>query len=208
MIRSWRWCQRTFRGVRLHSPPTRRPVSRRVQTTSRSVVVSQALDRRSDSSAVRGSLTCGALTYQVTANVTSGWDYFQLPDPGAGYTLYKVVRSDGTVIPVSDQAWTTDRTISPTGRGTVDYELHILDDNSHPGRQRERHRRRLIRPAHRPTVNRSPSRSRSRRRPPGAALQAAVALTVKPKVVDVRVEFGGKSMSLLGLGRDLPFIRA
>ena len=73
----------------------------------------------------------GSLTYQVTANVTSGWDYFQLPDPaGAGFTLYKVVRSDGTVIPVSDQAWTTDVTVSPTGRETVDYELHILDDNS------------------------------------------------------------------------------
>ena len=72
----------------------------------------------------------GQLTFQVTANVTSGWDYIQVPDPGAGYTLYKVVRSDGTVIPVSDQAWTTDRTISPTGRSTVDYELHILDDNS------------------------------------------------------------------------------
>ncbi len=72
----------------------------------------------------------GDLTFQVTANVTSGWDYLQLPDPGAGYTLYKVVRSDGTVIPVSDQAWTTDRTIAPTGKATVDYELHILDDNS------------------------------------------------------------------------------
>ena len=70
------------------------------------------------------------LTFQVTADVTSGWDYIQLPDPGTGYTLYKVVRSDGTVIPVSDQAWTTDRTISPTGKATVDYELHILDDNS------------------------------------------------------------------------------
>ena len=72
----------------------------------------------------------GQLTFQVTANVTSGWDYIQIPDPGAGYTLYKVVRSDGTVIPVSDQAWTTDRTISSTGQSTVDDELHILDDNS------------------------------------------------------------------------------
>ncbi len=72
----------------------------------------------------------GALTFQVTADVTSGWDYIQLADPGTGYTLYKVVRSDGVVIPVSDQAWTTDRTISPTGASLVDYELHILDDNS------------------------------------------------------------------------------
>src|SRR5208337_4820375 len=72
----------------------------------------------------------GQLTFQVTANVTSGWDYIQIPDPGAGYTLYNVVRSDGTAIPVSDQAWTTDRTISSTGQATVEDELHILDDNS------------------------------------------------------------------------------
>ena len=44
--------------------------------------------------------------------------------------LSSVVRSDGTVIPVSDQAWTTDRTISSTGNSTVDYELHILDFDS------------------------------------------------------------------------------
>jgi len=69
-------------------------------------------------------------TFTVTASVTSGWDYLQLPDPGAGYTLYKVVRSDGTVIPVSDQAWQTDRTFTPAGESSVDYELHILDDNS------------------------------------------------------------------------------
>ena len=71
-----------------------------------------------------------ALTYQVTANATSGWDYIQLPDPGAGYTLYKVVSSNGTVIPVNDQAWQTDVTVSPTGASTTDYELHIVDDNS------------------------------------------------------------------------------
>ncbi len=72
----------------------------------------------------------GDLTYQVTADVTSGWDYIQLPDPGAGYTLYQVVRSDGTAIPVNDQAWQTEVTVSPSSRETVDYELHILDDNS------------------------------------------------------------------------------
>ena len=72
----------------------------------------------------------GDLTYQVTASVTSGWDYFQLPDPGAGYTLYKVVRSDGTAIPVNQMAWQTDVTVSPSGASQTDYELHILDDNS------------------------------------------------------------------------------
>ncbi len=69
-------------------------------------------------------------TYTVTASMTSGWDYIELPDPGAGFTLSSVVRSDGTVIPVSDQAWTTDRTITDTGKSSVDFELHILDFNS------------------------------------------------------------------------------
>ncbi len=72
----------------------------------------------------------GAGTYTVTTSVTSGWDYLQLPNPGVGYTLYKVVRSDGVVIPVGDQAWTTDRTFDAAGNSEVDYELHILDDNS------------------------------------------------------------------------------
>ena len=31
-------------------------------------------------------------------------------------------------------------------------------------------------------------------------------MTVKPKVMDVRVDFGNTSMSLIGLNRDLPFI--
>jgi len=57
LTRSWRCCQRMFFEVRPHSSLTRSPVSSRVQTTSRSVGVSQALHRRSDSSAVSGSLT-------------------------------------------------------------------------------------------------------------------------------------------------------
>jgi fibronectin type 3 domain-containing protein len=69
-------------------------------------------------------------TYTVTVNVTSGWVYIQLPDPGAGFTLSRVVRSDGTVIPVGDQAWTTDRTFNAAGNATIDNELHILDLNS------------------------------------------------------------------------------
>ena len=31
-------------------------------------------------------------------------------------------------------------------------------------------------------------------------------MTVKPKVMDVRADFGTKSWSLIGLNRDLPFI--
>ncbi|HZU36304.1 MAG TPA: hypothetical protein VFA18_10365, partial [Gemmataceae bacterium] len=76
------------------------------------------------------SAPAGTDAYTVTANVTSGWDYILLPDPGAGYTLSKVVRSDGTVITVSDQAWTTDRTFNAAGNSSVDHELHILDFDS------------------------------------------------------------------------------
>ncbi len=75
------------------------------------------------------SASAGTLAYTVTADVTSGWDYLQLPDPGAGYTLYKVVRSDGKTFD-PDQAWTTDRTFDAAGHASVDYELHLLDDNS------------------------------------------------------------------------------
>ena len=89
------------------------------------------------------SVRAAQLTFQVTADVTSGWDYIQLPDPGAGYTLYKVVRSDGTVIPVSDQAWTTDVTISPTGKS--DDRLRA----AHPRRQQHRLVHGLLSPDHR-----------------------------------------------------------
>jgi hypothetical protein len=78
----------------------------------------------------RGTISATQLSVQVTAQVTPGWDYIQLPDPGVGYTLSQVVRSDGTIIPVSDQAWTTDATFDSSGNATVNHELHILDFNS------------------------------------------------------------------------------
>jgi RHS repeat-associated protein len=79
---------------------------------------------------VQSSAGTAVRTFKVTASVTSGWNYIQLPDPGAAYTLSQVVRSDGKVMRVRDEAWTTDRTINAAGRGTVDYELHILDLDS------------------------------------------------------------------------------
>ena len=74
----------------------------------------------------------GHNTYTVTANVTSGWDYIDLPDPNNSTSLVlgSVVRSDGTVIPVSDMAWTTDRRFGPDGQEIPMRELHIFDLNS------------------------------------------------------------------------------
>ena len=157
--------------------PTTRPTPRTCPTrsTSRTGRPPRSTSRPNASATPVG--PAGALTFQVTANVTSGWDYIQIPDPGAGYTLYKVVRSDGTVIPVSDQAWTTDVTISPTGKS--DGRLRA----AHPRRQQHRlvhgllsphdgdaARRRLdlvgLQPAERRRSARSTSRSPSPSTPP------------------------------------------
>ena len=68
--------------------------------------------------------------FTLTATVTSGWDYIDVTDPNPNLALLSVVRSDGTVLPVSDMAWTTDRVFGPDGTATVEYDLHILDLNS------------------------------------------------------------------------------
>ena len=68
------------------------------------------------------------LNVTLTANMASGWGYIQMPDPGNGYQLVKVVRSDGTVIPVGSDV----RTTHPVDAGTSDPSqdlLHLLDYN-------------------------------------------------------------------------------
>ena len=57
LIRSWRYSHRTSFGVSSQRSPTRSPLASKVLTTSRLVGVSRALERRSDSSGVSGSLT-------------------------------------------------------------------------------------------------------------------------------------------------------
>jgi len=79
--------------------------------------------------AVSAPVSMDNLDVTLTADMTSGWDYIQVPDPGVGFTLVKVVRSDGTQILVGPNAWTT----HPVDAGTTDpsvYDLlHILDYN-------------------------------------------------------------------------------
>ena len=66
----------------------------------------------------------------LTANQTSGWTYIQTPDPGAGWKLAKVIRSDGTVILVGPDAWQTDKVFnSTTNTFDDDPELHLFDFN-------------------------------------------------------------------------------
>jgi len=76
--------------------------------------------------AVDGTVTPDNLEIHLTATMTSGWDYLDLPDPSPGFTLEKVVRSDGTQILVGSNAWQT----RPVDAGTNDLSadlLHLLD---------------------------------------------------------------------------------
>jgi|GEM_PF-477428 len=68
---------------------------------------------------------------RVTAALPAGWVYLTLPDPGPGYQLFRVVRSDGKEIRVKDNAWTTDRTFPAAQSGARrEHRLHLFDHGS------------------------------------------------------------------------------
>lgn len=72
----------------------------------------------------------GQFEVLVSANMTSGWNYFNMPDPGAGYRLQSVTRSDGTILRVQDNVWQTDRSFPSALSGAVrEHKLHLLDFN-------------------------------------------------------------------------------
>jgi hypothetical protein len=76
--------------------------------------------------------TPSSLQVQVTATMQAGWSYLQMPDPANGrYHLVRIVRSDGFMLPVGDDAWVTDRTfgLDPTARPTYENILHLIDFN-------------------------------------------------------------------------------
>jgi hypothetical protein len=57
-----------------------------------------------------GPVDSGHMAVAVTAGMPTGWGYLRIPDPGAGnYRLIGVVRSDGRVVRLGDNAWTTRR---------------------------------------------------------------------------------------------------
>lgn len=80
---------------------------------------------------VDGPATFGDLQVQLTASMTTGWNYFRTPDPGAAFQLYRVLRSDGRELLVGTNVWTTDRTF-PSAQSGVRREnlLHLLDHDS------------------------------------------------------------------------------
>ena len=78
-----------------------------------------------------GTVTLSSRQIHITAAMPARWSYLQIPDPGPGYQLYRVVRSDGKEIRVDDNAWNTDRSF-PASQTGVRREnlLHLLDFNS------------------------------------------------------------------------------
>jgi hypothetical protein len=70
----------------------------------------------------------GHLQVQLTASVDAGWNYLRLPDPGPGYVLASVVRSDSKVLALTNNAWTTDRSFPSSSPGAIKENLvHLFD---------------------------------------------------------------------------------
>ena len=70
----------------------------------------------------------GHLAVQLTTIMSNGWNYIQLPDPGVGYILTQVVRSDGEVVPMTNDAWTTSLSFPSSSTAPVPENLvHLFD---------------------------------------------------------------------------------
>ena len=77
-----------------------------------------------------GVISMTSRTVRITANQPLGWSFLELPDPGPGFRLWKVTRSDGKPLRVGDNVWTTDRTFPASIAGVVrEHTLHLLDFN-------------------------------------------------------------------------------
>jgi len=79
-----------------------------------------------------GSPSLQNLTVTLETSLGDGWGYLRIPDPADGaLRLISVVRSDGLVLPIDRNAWTTDRTFIGLGRRPI-YEnmLHLFDCDS------------------------------------------------------------------------------
>lgn len=81
---------------------------------------------------VSGPVSPASLSVTLTTTPGSGWTYLRVVDPGLGnFRLSSVTRSDGRVIPLDRNVWTTDRTFIGLGRRPI-YEniMHLADFGS------------------------------------------------------------------------------
>ncbi|MCY2986427.1 MAG: FG-GAP-like repeat-containing protein [Planctomycetota bacterium] len=92
---------------------------------------SQAIVNVAVNPTVEHAISLGNLQTHLTADVTSGWDYLRLPDPGSGFRLSRVVRSDGKELAVGDNAWQTHYVFAEANQSYHREErLHLLDYDS------------------------------------------------------------------------------
>jgi len=82
------------------------------------------------SAATDGPVTPDHREVQLTADQSSGWSYIQVADPGYGWKLERVVRSDGVSLLVGPDVWQTDKVFnSTTNKFDTVPLLHLLDYN-------------------------------------------------------------------------------
>jgi len=71
------------------------------------------------------------LQVQLTATMPAGWTYLRVTNPGPDFRLVSVRRSDGKMLRIPDNAWTTDRTFPSSIPGALrEKTLHLFDHNS------------------------------------------------------------------------------
>ncbi len=72
------------------------------------------------------------LDVPVTATMPAGWTYLRIPEPSnASFRLVGVTRSDGVVLVMDANVWTTDRTFIGFSQQPVhENRLHLIDHNS------------------------------------------------------------------------------
>ena len=92
----------------------------------RVVSVEQATNAQVDAPA-----SAGHLIVHLTCTAPSAWMYLRINDPGLSYVLLRAVRSDGSVIELGDNLWTTHRTVHALGMPDYPEDLlHLFDYQS------------------------------------------------------------------------------
>lgn len=79
---------------------------------------------------VNGEASAANRQVRLTASVSPGWCYLELPDPGRGLSLSRVLRSDGRELR-PENVWRTDRSFPASRTGAIREQLlHLLDYDS------------------------------------------------------------------------------
>lgn len=92
---------------------------------------SQHVVRAIGNAAAAGSATLVSLAVAINADSRAGWGYLKIADPGVGYVLDRIVRSDGKVLNLGREVWRTSRSFPESIPGAVrENLLHFIDQDS------------------------------------------------------------------------------